>query len=214
MDEKIISIRNIIFDFGGVLFAIDYNAPAREFSKLGWDGFTSEYAQAAQSDVYDRLEIGDISVEAFWNYLYQKMPDVPQQAVRDAWNSILLYPIAERIAAVPQIKNAGYRTFLLSNTNATHVPEFEQMMKDSGDYDHFKAGFEAIHYSQELGKRKPHPETFLHLCEIHQILPSETLFIDDSIQHVDGAKKAGLQTLHLTPEKDLLIELNALGILY
>jgi putative hydrolase of the HAD superfamily len=149
MDEKIISIRNIIFDFGGVLFAIDYNAPAREFSKLGWDGFTSEYAQAAQSDVYDRLEIGDISVEAFWNYLYQKMPDVPQQAVRDAWNSILLHPIAERIAAVPQIKNAGYRTFLLSNTNATHVPEFEQMMKDSGDYNHFKAGFEAIHYSQE-----------------------------------------------------------------
>jgi putative hydrolase of the HAD superfamily len=63
-------------------------------------------------------------------------------------------------------------------------------------------------------KRKPHPETFLHLCEIHQILPSETLFIDDSIQHVEGAKKAGLQTLHLTPEKDLLIELNALGILY
>lgn len=214
MDEKIISIRNIIFDFGGVLFAIDYNAPAREFSKLGWDGFTSEYAQAAQSDVYDRLEIGDISVEAFWNYLYQKMPDVPQQAVRDAWNSILLQPIAERIAAVPQIKNAGYRTFLLSNTNATHVPEFEQMMKDSGDYNHFKAGFEAIHYSQELGKRKPHPETFLHLCELHQILPSETLFIDDSIQHVEGAKKAGLQTLHLTPEKDLLIELNALGILY
>ncbi len=214
MDEKIISIRNIIFDFGGVLFAIEYNAPAREFSKLGWDGFTSEYAQAAQSDVYDRLEIGDISVEAFWNYLYQKMPDVPQQAVRDAWNSILLHPIAERIAAVPQIKNAGYRTFLLSNTNATHVPEFEQMMKDSGDYNHFKAGFEAIHYSQELGKRKPHPETFLHLCEIHQILPSETLFIDDSIQHVEGAKKAGLQTLHLTPEKDLLIELNALGILY
>ncbi len=214
MDEKIISIRNIIFDFGGVLFAIDYNAPAREFSKLGWDGFTSEYAQAAQSDVYDRLEIGDISVEAFWNYLYQKMPDVPQQAVRDAWNSILLQPIAERIAAVPQIKNAGYRTFLLSNTNATHVPEFEQMMKDSGDYNHFKAGFEAIHYSQELGKRKPHPETFLHLCELHQILPSETLFIDDSIQHVEGAKKAGLQTLHLTPEKDLLIELNDLGILY
>ncbi len=207
-------IRNIIFDFGGVLFAIDYNAPAREFSKLRWDGFTSEYAQAAQSDVYDRLEIGAISADDFWNYLYQKMPNVPQQAVRDAWNSILLHPIAERIAAVPQIKKAGYRTFLLSNTNATHVPEFEQMMKDSGDFENFKTGFEAIHYSQELGLRKPHPETFLHLCNIHQIHPSDTLFIDDSFQHVEGAKKAGLQTLHLTPEKDLLLELKSLGVLY
>ncbi|MEN9947755.1 MAG: hypothetical protein RL106_578 [Bacteroidota bacterium] len=214
MDQKVIAIRNIIFDFGGVLFAIDYNAPAREFSKLGWEGFTSEYAQAAQSDVYDRLEIGDISTEDFWNYLYQKMVNVPQQAVRDAWNSILLHPIAERIAAVPQIKNAGYRTFLLSNTNATHVPAFEQMMIDSGDFPNFKAGFEKIHYSQELGMRKPHPETFLHLCQLHGLLPSETLFIDDSIQHVEGAKKAGLQTLHLTPEKDLLLELKSLGILY
>lgn len=214
MDQKVIAIRNIIFDFGGVLFAIDYNAPAREFSKLGWVGFTSEYAQAAQSDVYDRLEIGDISTEDFWNYLYQKMVNVPQQAVRDAWNSILLHPIAERIAAVPQIKNAGYRTFLLSNTNATHVPAFEQMMIDSGDFPNFKAGFEKIHYSQELGMRKPHPETFLHLCQLHGLLPSETLFIDDSIQHVEGAKKAGLQTLHLTPEKDLLLELKSLGILY
>jgi putative hydrolase of the HAD superfamily len=214
MDQKVIAIRNIIFDFGGVLFAIDYNAPAREFSKLGWAGFTSEYAQAAQSDVYDRLEIGDISTEDFWNYLYQKMVNVPQQAVRDAWNSILLHPIAERIAAVPQIKNAGYRTFLLSNTNATHVPAFEQMMIDSGDFPNFKAGFEKIHYSQELGMRKPHPETFLHLCQLHGLLPSETLFIDDSIQHVEGAKKAGLQTLHLTPEKDLLLELKSLGILY
>lgn len=214
MDQKIIRIQNIIFDFGGVLFAIDYNAPAREFSKLGWTGFTNEYAQAAQSDVYDRLEIGDISVKDFWNYLYLKMPNVEQQAVRDAWNSILLHPIAERIAAIPKIKDAGYRTFLLSNTNATHVPEFEQMMKDSGDYSNFKVGFEYIHYSQELGMRKPHPETFLHLCEKHQLNPEETLFIDDSIQHIEGAKKAGLQTLHLTPEKDLLVELKALGILY
>lgn len=214
MDQEISPIRNIIFDFGGVLFAIDYNAPAREFSKLGWDGFTAEYAQAAQSDVYDRLEIGDIPVDEFWNYLYQKMPQASHQEVKDAWNSILLHPISERIAAVPRIKKAGYRTFLLSNTNATHVPEFEQMMKDSGDYPVFLDGFEVIHYSQELGMRKPHPETFLHLCNLHGLTTAETLFIDDSIQHVEGAKKAGLQALHLTPEKDLLVELSALGILY
>jgi FMN phosphatase YigB (HAD superfamily) len=214
MDQTITPIRNIIFDFGGVLFAIDYNAPAREFAKLGWDGFTAEYAQAAQNDVYDRLEIGDISVSEFWNYLYAKMPSASQQQVQDAWNSILLQPISERIAAIPSIRKSGFRTFLLSNTNATHVPAFEQMMKDNGDFELFVQGFEKIHYSQELGKRKPHPETYLHLCAIHALIPAETLFIDDSIQHVEGAKKAGLQTMHLTPEKDLLQELQLLNILY
>ncbi|MEY2938727.1 MAG: hypothetical protein RL062_1316 [Bacteroidota bacterium] len=214
MDQALIPVRNIIFDFGGVLFAIDYNAPAREFAKLGWHDFTAEYAQAAQSDVYDRLEIGDISVNEFWNYLYAKMPAASQQQVQDAWNSILLQPISERIAAIPSIRKSGFRTFLLSNTNATHVPVFEQMMKDNGDFEWFVQGFEKIHYSQELGKRKPHPETYLHLCAIHGLIPAETLFIDDSIQHVEGAKKAGLQTMHLTPEKDLLQELQLLNILY
>ncbi len=214
MDQTIIPIRNIIFDFGGVLFAIDYNAPAREFSKLDWNDFTAEYAQAAQSDVYDRLEIGDIAVQDFWNYLYAKMPSATEQQVQDAWNSILLHPISHRLAAIPLIRKSGFRTFLLSNTNATHVPVFEQMMKDNGDFDVFQQGFEKIHYSQELGKRKPHPETYLHLCDLHQLNPSETLFIDDSVQHVEGAKKAGLQTMHLTPEKDLLQELRLLGILY
>lgn len=206
------NLKNIIFDFGGVLFAIDYNAPAVEFSKLGWDGFKEEYSQANQNPIYDELEIGAIAPELFMNHLYQQMPNASKEEVMLAWNSILLHPLSERIQAVPQIKAAGYRTFLLSNTNAIHVPAFEKMMQESGDYNHFINGFETIHYSQVLGKRKPHPETFLHLLEMHQLKASETLFIDDSIQHIEGAKKAGLNTLHLTPEKDLLEELRKLYI--
>lgn len=201
------SIKNIIFDFGGVLFAIDYNAPAVGFKKLGWDGFTAEYSQANQNPIYDELEVGAIEPSKFMSHLYNQMPNASQEAVMEAWNSILLHPISERIKAIPSIKKAGFRTFLLSNTNAIHVPAFEQMMKDSGDYENFIAGFEVIHYSQILGKRKPHPETFTHLLELHQLKAEETLFIDDSIQHVLGAKKAGLQTLHLTAEMDLLQEL-------
>lgn len=200
-------IKNIIFDFGGVLFDIDYNAPAVGFAKLGWDGFTAEYSQANQNPIYDQLEIGAIAPDLFMQHLYQQMPNAPQDAVMEAWNSILLHPISDRLKAIPLIKKAGYRTFLLSNTNAIHVPAFEQMMKDNGDYDHFIAGFETIHYSQVLGKRKPHPETFTYLLQLHQLDAAETLFIDDSIQHVNGAAAAGLQTLHLTGNMDLLEEL-------
>jgi len=200
-------IKNIIFDFGGVLFAIDYNAPAVGFSKLGWDGFTAEYSQANQNPIYDQLEIGAIAPNLFMEHLYQQMPKAAKEDVMEAWNSILLFPISDRLKAIPLIKKAGYRTFLLSNTNAIHVPAFEQMMKDSGDYENFLAGFETIHYSQVLGKRKPHPETFKHLLQLHQINGDETLFIDDSIQHVKGAEAAGIQTLHLTGELNLLDEL-------
>jgi putative hydrolase of the HAD superfamily len=60
--------------------------------------------------------------------------------------------------------------------------------------------------------RKPYPETFLKVCDINFINPKKTLFIDDSIQHIEGAEKAGLQTIHLKNIADLSSVLNAYGI--
>jgi putative hydrolase of the HAD superfamily len=37
----------------------------------------------------------------------------------------------------------------------------------------------------------------LHVCKIHGLNPTKTLFLDDSIQHVRGAEEAGLVAHHL-----------------
>jgi putative hydrolase of the HAD superfamily len=37
------------------------------------------------------------------------------------------------------------------------------------------------------------------VCKWNGLVPSETLFIDDSKQHVDGALLAGLKAYHLKP---------------
>jgi FMN phosphatase YigB (HAD superfamily) len=207
-------IKNIIFDFGGVLFDIDYHAPAREFALLGWEGFADTYTQANQHPIYDKLEVGAVEPEEFWQFLHGHLPHVTREQVERAWQSILLNPFSDRIQQLPNIKKAGYRTFLLSNTNATHVPTFEQIMEETGDYLAFKNGLEHIHYSQELGMRKPHPETFRHVCEHHGLLPSETLFIDDSIQHVQGAAQAGLHVLHWKNPSNLVTELEKWGVIF
>ena len=205
------SIKNIILDFGGVLFDIDYHAPHREFAKLGWEHFNEDYSQASQNEIYDLLETGKIEVAEFWSYLASRMPMATQTQIAAAWNSILLYPISSRITQLPILKKY-YRTFLLSNTNAIHAPVFEEMMKQTGESTIMENALEAIHYSQDLGKRKPHPETFLHVCQLHALDPSETLFVDDSIQHVKGAREAGLIGLHLTPGMDLFELLASVGV--
>jgi putative hydrolase of the HAD superfamily len=51
-----------------------------------------------------------------------------------------------------------------------------------------------VYLSHEIGKRKPHPETFVWICEQMAYAPKDVLFIDDSPQHIEGAKAAGLQT--------------------
>ena len=213
MDQAIIldMIKNVILDFGGVLFEIDYHAPHRAFEKLGWGNFNQDYSQASQNEIYDLLETGKIEPEAFWQYLETKMPNASRDQIADAWNSILLHPISHRISKLSLLKD-NYRTFLLSNTNAIHAPVFEDMMRKTGEWDTMEKAFEAIHYSQNLGQRKPHPATFLHVCQLHGLQPEETVFVDDSIQHVRGSQLAGLVGLHLNGETELFDLLSTAGI--
>lgn len=192
-------IQNIIFDFGGVLFEIDYDLPAQAFDDLGFAGFRDLYTQAAQNPMFDLLETGKVSNDEFLDFLHQHVPHATREQVMHAWNVILLRILPREVEFVHSLRKSGIRTFLLSNTNAIHVAEFEQMIADSMDVRVFRDAFEKIYYSNAIGLKKPHPETFLEVCAWNGLKPSETLFIDDSKQHVEGALRAGLQAYHLLP---------------
>jgi len=192
-------IRNIIFDFGGVLFEIDYDLPAIAFENLGFGDFKSFYTQAAQNPMFDLLETGKIENDKFLDFLNEFVPEASREQVLHAWNVILLRIMPIEVECVHKIRQSGIRTFLLSNTNAIHVAEFEQMIAKTMDFELFKSAFEKIYYSNAIGIKKPHPETFLQVCEWNGLNPAETLFIDDSAQHVEGALLAGLHAYHLKP---------------
>jgi FMN phosphatase YigB (HAD superfamily) len=196
-------IHNVIFDFGGVLFEIDYHAPVREFKKIGFENFDEIYTQASQTDLFDRLETGKISNENFYTTIHSFCPAATREQVEYAWNSILTRILPDKVNLVQQVKAAGKRTFLLSNTNGIHVAEFEKMIESGYGLERFKSHFEQVYYSNEIGIKKPYPSTFLEVCKWNDLNPAETLFIDDSIQHVEGAKKAGLQVEHLKPGNEL-----------
>jgi putative hydrolase of the HAD superfamily len=204
-------IRNIIFDFGGVLFEIDYDLPAIAFEKLGFGDFKSFYTQAAQNPMFDLLETGKIENDKFLDFLNEFVPEASREQVLHAWNVILLRIMPNEVEFVHKIRQSGIRTFLLSNTNAIHVAEFEQMIAHTMDFELFKSAFEKIYYSNAIGIKKPHPETFLQVCEWNGLQPAETLFIDDSAQHVEGALQAGLHAYHLKPGERISELLKQLG---
>ena len=190
-------IDTIIFDFGGVLFDIDYHAPVREFIKLGAQNFEDLYSKKAQSSLFDQLEKGEVSEEEFFLNLGRDLKmDVAFAQMTQAWNSILIGMKPQRALWLKEIQK-NYRTFILSNTNAIHVAAFEQMIEKNIGIQAFKSGFEEVYYSNEIGMRKPDKEAFDFVVEQNALDPSKTLFIDDSIQHVEGARRAGLQAFHL-----------------
>lgn len=196
-------IRNIIFDFGGVLFDIDYRAPVRAFRLLGLGDFEGLYSQAAQRPEFDLLETGKISNEDFMSFLHAFVPHVRRDQVDHAWNCILLDLWPEKVELVRSLRSQGYRTFLLSNTNAIHAAAFERMIDVKMGLESFRSAFEQIYYSHVIGLKKPYPETFLEVCAWNGLAPAETLFIDDSVQHVEGARQAGLQGIHLRQDTEL-----------
>ena len=120
---------------------------------------------------------------------------------------------SERIELVARLKDR-YQVLLLSNTNAIHVPAFERIIAHDNGITDFKSLFHGAYYSCEIGLRKPDEGAFRSVLEKHGADPSRTLFIDDSIQHVHGARNAGLHAEHLDLTKeDVLVLAQRSGLI-
>tara|TARA_B100000900_G_C20548458_1_gene703676 strand:+ start:211 stop:825 length:615 start_codon:yes stop_codon:yes gene_type:complete len=193
-------IKNIIFDLGGVIYAIDYLATIRAFKDLGIKNFEQIYAKAGQSDLFDALETGRISKAEFLReikgYLNSSISD---DDVINSWNAMLIDFMPDALKCLKTL-NGDYRIFLLSNTNEIHIKEIKSRV-GKVFYSEFCQLFEQVYLSYDLGLRKPSIEVFTYiLCE-KDLDPSETLFIDDSPQHIDGALQAGLRAYHLKDDE-------------
>ncbi len=193
----------IIFDFGGVILNLDYNRTIRAFEALGLIDFEQRYTQAKQEGVFDDMETGRISEDEFRDRLRALGPKgMSDEQIDHAWNAMLLDLPSTRPALLSELGQLK-RTFLLSNTNVIHARQFETYIKDQHNGLELKSLFEAAYYSHEIGLRKPDPAIFLQLIRNHSLIPNRTLFIDDSIQHIEGAQTVGLQTLHLTADQTI-----------
>jgi len=190
------SIRNIIFDLGGVLLPVDYHAVIRAFGQLGVADAGSFYSQQAQQPLFDMFERGEISGGEFLFELKKLIPEASEAELIDAWNAILGSFPQERFSLLKKV-GENYRLFLLSNTNAIHISKFLEDLKVNNGVSDFPAYFEEVYYSFETGFRKPEKEIFELLMLENNLNYSETIFIEDTFSNVEGARAAGLPTLYL-----------------
>src|SRR5690606_12598 len=103
-----------------------------------------------------------------------------------------------------------YKTFVFSNTNDLHETAFNREVKRVTGADDLSSFFDRVYLSHKIGYRKPHPEGFRMILADNNLHPAATLFIDDSPQHIAGARQLGLQTLYLPGGSNLQTELSAI----
>lgn len=192
---------NLLFDFGGVIIDIDYDRTPAAMRQLSRAGSTIDFTQAHQAELFDRFETGHLTPAEFRTGLRAAYDlDATDAQIDAAWHAMLLDVPAERLALIGELRRRGHQTALLSNTNALHIAEINERL--AAKYG-FKNGIadvlDRVFYSQKVGLRKPGEEIFHHALTALNWRAAETLFIEDSPQHVATARRLGLRVLHLTP---------------
>lgn len=194
------SYKNILFDFGGVLFNIKFQNTINAFKNLGFPYFENQFSQTQINTFFAEYEKGKINETDFFNLLQKEssLPITPQQ-ITDAWNRMLISYRLESMEYLKHLKN-HYQLYLLSNTNQLHYNAFTRMLLAHPQQQSLSSYFTKAWYSHQIGLRKPNKECFEFILSDGGLQATETLFIDDTLANIEAAKALGFQTHFMLPE--------------
>lgn len=198
------TIKNIIFDFGGVVFEIDEKKTLNAFSQLLGIPPEEVFQCCFGEQLFLDLECGKISGDDFIQHICSKStkPITKEQAL-EAWNAILIGYAPERIPLLLKLKKK-YRIFLLSNTNEIHTKLFPKIAeKQQLPINSNSDLFEKVWYSNEVGMRKPNVKIFEHVLRDADLRAEETLFVDDLEVNTEAAATLGIHVQQVTPQKSI-----------
>ena len=195
-------IDTIIFDFGDIFINLDKEATPLALKKLGLKEWNSNL-DALNLD----FEKGKISETEFILGFQNYIPNASIHQIREAWNAVLLDFPLYRLEFL-QMLAQKHKLFLLSNTDSIHIERFQHKAGISFYRDFYQC-FEKVYFSYELGMRKPETAIFEFVIKEHNLLPKNTLFVDDNLQNIESAEKLGLQVWHLQKGEEDVIDLFA-----
>jgi len=155
-----------------------------------------------EAELYQRFETGKCSPECFRDEI-RRAGGIPltDEQVDKAWNALLLDFPANRVDLLHRLRS-NYELYLLSNTNAIHYKSYTGTFRAIHS-EEMPDLFVKLFLSFEMGVRKPDPAIYKMALRIGNLVPGETLFIDDSLENAEEATKAGMAAFHLPDGMDV-----------
>ena len=191
-------MRNIIFDFGGVLVNLDRKRCIDAFTRIGAGAIAGYVDECRQEDLFHDLEVGDTGVGQFCDAVRQACGgcNATDEDICGAWDALLTGIPKRRLDKLAELKR-DFRLVLLSNTNPIH------WRKAVDDY--FTQGglnvnyyFEKTYLSYEMRMLKPDEEIYRKVRDSSGMDAGDTLFIDDSKANCAAAERLGITSMHVT----------------
>ena len=190
-DELYQNIDNIIFDLGGVVITLDRDRACSALASLGVDDAWTLLGLYRQEEPFLGLETGETPAGEFFDIMRSRMkPGVSDKDITTAFNEFLVNLPVKRLEMLRRMRMAGYRIFMLSNTNPVMFNSwidraFRQEGGTVNDY------FDGVVVSFEELMCKPDVKIFETLMRRYGLNPSETLMLDDSDKNCRAAAEAG-----------------------
>ena len=211
-------IKNIVFDFGGVLLDLRPDRCIEQFTALGYGRIKEVLSLAHQQGPLGQIEEGHLTLQAFCDEVRREI-----KAEHEDWsvaqlpgNREIVCAFAsmadgvphERLDIIDELKQQGYHVAALSNTNLVHWGYCQRYFIEAGYVP--TELFEHLWLSCDLHLAKPDPRIFEYILHDSGYKPDETLFVDDNPKNCAVAETLGIHSFCAPVRSDWREELKQL----
>jgi putative hydrolase of the HAD superfamily len=199
-------VKFLYFDLGMVMLTFSVERMCRQMAEVAGVAATQVSQIIFDSDLQQRYERGEITSREFYEAFCRATGTRPDYD-RLSFAAADIFEInGSMVPVVAQLRQAGHRLGILSNTCESHWQYCFRRFRLLGE------AFSVFALSYELKAMKPNAAIFLAAARLAGVRPDEIFFCDDIAGHVAGARAAGLDAVQYTSTPDLVGELRKRGI--
>lgn len=187
----------LLFDLGRVVIDIDFNRAFARWAKHASCDEALMRGRFTHDAAFSRHEVGELSDEAYFASLRTSLGiDITNAELLDGWNAIFvgemrgISDLLRRVA--PKIP-----VYAFSNSNRAHEAYWSKRFASVLSH------FEEIYVSSTIGLRKPDAKAYEYVVKAIGVPSGRILFFDDNAENIAGARRCGLQAVHVTSSSDV-----------
>jgi len=190
-------IKAVIFDFGGVLVSEGFQ------NWISSNIAPYETIKHEMMPLQDKVDIGELPVGAYNEYLSQKTGKLPEKIEEEIINNYNIHKDVFQL--VKKLRQKGVKTAIITNFPKKWFDVLSKRYK-------LDSMFDEIFVSSVLKVIKPQPEFFQKALDVLNIQPGEAIFIDDKERYTKAAESLGIHAIVFKNEQQLQEKLQESGL--
>lgn len=196
-------IKNILFDFGGVIVSLNKQNALNRFTEIGFPNIEDYLNEFRQEGIFLEYEEGKINPENFYKEFRRLAgnDNISAEDIDSGWMAFLIGIPDYKFELLKELRKK-YNVYLLSNTNPS-IMGWAYSKDFSPEGLPLDAFFDKCYLSFQIGCAKPEPEIFNYIIKDSGMNPAETLFLDDGKANVEIGEAFGFQTYQVDQNEDL-----------